>query len=182
MTEAQQLRDDLNYIAATVRRAEGDGGVAAIYFLWAVLLPVGWALPDFAPHWAGPYWFVVGPLGGVASFLLGIRAERKRGEHDRKLGMAYAWHWIFAGMGFVGVIFPVAAGTMTIAQAAPYMLLVAALAYGMAGTLDPPLRWAGLVMFVGYAALTLAKLPYAWTATGLLVGGALFYSGLRARR
>ena len=181
MTETQQLKDDLNYIAAAVRRAE-PSGVAAIYFLWAILVPMGFALADFSPDHAGWYWLIAGPGGGLLSFLIGARTAHQRGERDRRIGMAYAWHWTFAGMAFLGVGFPVIAGTVSPAQAAPYMLLVCAMAYGMAGTLlEPPLRWVGLVMYAGFAMLTLAQLPYAWTLTGLLVGAALAYAGLRAR-
>lgn len=183
MSPAEQLRDDLSYVAGAVRRADGNSGVAAIYFLWAILVPIGFALPDFLPAWAGTYWLAAGPLGGIASFILGARASRQRGEHDRRIGLAYAWHWTFSGAAFVAVFFPVLAGTLTVTQAVPYMLLACALAYGLAGTLlEPPLRWAGAVMLAGFAVLTLVKLPYAWTLTGLLVGAALLYSGLRAQR
>ena len=68
-------------------------------------------------------------------------------------------------------------------QTAPYFLLIAGLAYGLAGVhLEPPMRWVGLMMMAGYMALTLFKLPYAWTATGVLVAAGLMYAGWRAAR
>ena len=51
-----RLQQDLDYVVAAVRRHDTSLGVPAIYFLWAVLVPVGFALPDLAPGIAGPYW------------------------------------------------------------------------------------------------------------------------------
>ena len=62
-----RLQQDLDYVAAAVRRHDASLGVPAIYFLWAVLVPVGFALPDLAPGIAGPYWLVAGI---VPAFLL----------------------------------------------------------------------------------------------------------------
>ena len=44
MTHDEQIRHDLDYISAAVRRQEQPVGTPAIYFLWAVLVPVGFAL------------------------------------------------------------------------------------------------------------------------------------------
>ena len=183
MAEAQQLKEDLHYVAATVRRAEQYSPVASICYLWAALVLVGFSLSDWSPQHAGPFWLAAAPLGTLISFVLGWRAGRGTGEVDRALGARYAWHWGLALLGFVGVIFPAIGRAMPLDQEIPYFLLVAALAYGMAGVhLDPPLRNVGLIMFAGYAALTVFQLPYSWTVTGVLVCGALFYAGLRSQR
>ena len=53
MTHDEQIRHDLDYVAAAVRRQDRPVGTPAIYFLWAILVPIGFALPDFLPHLAG---------------------------------------------------------------------------------------------------------------------------------
>ena len=55
MNPIESVRENLDYVASSVRRNERAPGEAAIYFLWAVLVPIGFALPDFAPRLAGPY-------------------------------------------------------------------------------------------------------------------------------
>ena len=50
MTTNDNLRQDLAFVASAVRRHERAAGVPSIYFLWAVIVAVGFALPDFAPH------------------------------------------------------------------------------------------------------------------------------------
>lgn len=181
MTPTDQIRQDLGYVAAVLRRSDASRGVPAIYWLWAGLLLVGFALPDFAPFHAGTYWLVAGPLGGLASFVLGWRAGISEGVRDPALGMRYAWHWSLTGLAALLVGLPVLTGTPVL-HVVPYFLLVIGLAYALAGVhLEPPLRWAGLLMMAGYAALAW-QVPYAWTITGVLVAVALGYAGWQATR
>lgn len=181
MTTSDQFKDDLNYVATTLRRSEPIHGVPAIYYLWAVIILVGWALPDFAPVYAGPFWVIAGPLGGIVSAIIGWRSDVRAGEQNRVLGMRYAWHWSLAGLACVLVALPVASGT-PISHVVPYFLLIIGLAYALAGVhLEAPLRWVGLLMMAGYIALILG-FPFAWTTTGVVVAAALSYTGWQARR
>lgn len=68
MSAADTLKDDLQYITNAVRRGEDDRGYAPLYFLWAGLIAVGFALPDFAP----------GLAVGIALLVAGICAARAR--------------------------------------------------------------------------------------------------------
>ena len=56
MTTADQIKQDLDYVASAGRYHDRPPGVPAIYFLWACIIPVGFALPDLAPRFAGPFW------------------------------------------------------------------------------------------------------------------------------
>lgn len=89
MPSNEQLQHGLDYIAGAVRRHNAPAGEPAIFFLWAALVAVGFALPDFAPRWAGPFWLVaVG--GGLLSWWLGARAERRSGINEVELASATA--------------------------------------------------------------------------------------------
>jgi len=183
MTTRSELHDDLRFVSAAVSRHERGNDVPAIYVLWAVIVAAGYALPDFAPAWAGRYWMLAGPLGGVASWLLAMRHGMHRGVADVALGKRHGAHWITAGVAFVLIALSGWAGFIGVRQAAAQFVLVAALAYTYAGIhLNRPLLWSGGVLFLGYAALTLVSLPYTWTATGLLAGAALLIAAWHARR
>ncbi len=178
MPAIDQVKEDLHYVASAVRREERDDGIPAIYFMWAALVAIGFALPDFAPRWAGLYWFTVGPAGGLASWWLGARSGAKAGVNDAALGRRHGYHWLLAGAAFVLVFIPAFAGRIDAAAAATNVLLVAGLTYVLAGVhLEKPLIWSGLLMFGGYVALSLLDLPYIWTITGLVVAASLLLAG-----
>lgn len=90
MPSNEQLQHDLDYIAGAVRRHDAPAGEPAIFFLWAALVAVGFALPDFAPRWAGPFWLVAAVGGGLLSWWLGARAERRSGINEVELASATA--------------------------------------------------------------------------------------------
>lgn len=182
MTAVDRAKEDLNYVASAVRREDRDYGMPTIYFMWALLVAIGFTLPDFAPRWAGPYWCIAGPAGGVASWLLGARQGAQAGIHDAALGRRYAYHWLLATLAFVLVFLPAFTGKIGAAAAAANILLVAGLTYALAGVhLERPLLWSGLLMFGGYIALALLDLPYIWTTTGLIVAASLLLAGFSQR-
>ncbi len=183
MTAIDRVKEDLDYVASAVRREERDDGIPMIYFMWAGLVAIGFALPDFAPRWAGLYWLIVAPAGGLASWWIGARRGAQTGVHDAALGRRYAYHWLLAALAFVLVIVPALAGKIGAAAAATNLLLVAGLTYALAGVhLERPLLWSAVPMFAGYVALSLFKLPYVWTATGLIVAVALLLAGFNQRK
>ena len=183
MTHDEQLRHDLDYVAAAVRRQEPSVGTPSIYFLWAILVPVGFALPDFAPHLAGAYWFVAGIGGGLLSMWLGARDSRIHGISDRELGKRYGLHWLFTGVAFVLAALPMATGRIEPAAAVSTFMLIAGLAYTLAGVhLNRPILWSGLMMFAAYAALQLFPSPYIWTISGIAIGLSLVWAGIAAGR
>lgn len=183
MTSADQLKQDLDYVASAVRYHERPAGVPAIYFLWACIVPVGFALPDFAPRFAGPFWFVASLGGGMLSWWLAARDARLYGIHDAALGRRYGFHWLVGGLGFALCALPLLAGRGDPALTVSSFLLVSGLLYALAGIhLDRGMLWSGLLMLAAYAILVLFAPPYTWTITGLAIGVAMAWAGLSARR
>ena len=182
MTTNDNLRQDLAFVASAVRRHERAAGVPSIYFLWAAIVAVGFALPDFAPHLAAPFWVVCGIGGGLASMWLGARDSRRHGTMDRERGRRHGLHWLVAGVGFLLCWLPVLRGS-PIETAVGNFLLVAGLAYAFAGVhLERPLLWSGLLMLAAFVVLNLFALPYTWTGTGVVIGLALAWAGHAGRR
>jgi hypothetical protein len=183
MTTADQLKQDLDYVASAVRRQDHCNGVPEIYFLWAAIVAIGFALPDFAPRYAGLFWLVTGVGGGLASWWLGERDARRNGVHDVALGRRHGYHWLIGGIGFVLCALPAIVGRAEIGSVVSNFLLVAGLVYALAGVhLERPLLWSGLLMLAAYAVLVLFSPPYAWTITGIVIAVALVLSGLGALR
>ena len=187
MTTKTSVQDDLNFVANAIRKRDHRSGVPAIFFLWAAIIAIGWALPDFAPAWAGWFWIIVGPLGGLLSWWLGARHAQEMGEVDREEGRRHGFHWLIAGAGFFAVFLPFLAGTASEGMGGidfgRQMLLVIALTYAFAALhLERGLLLPALIMGAGYVALTIWTPPYLWTTLGLVVGVSLLLAGIQARR
>lgn len=183
MTKTEQLQQDLDYIAGAVRRRDRPVGVPAIYFLWAAIILVGFALPDFAPQRANLFWLIAGFGGGLLSWWLGARADRRSGIRDRELGVRYGLHWGIGGIAFLLTALPLLLGRVSPQQGGAGFLFTTGLLYALAGAhLERGLLWAGLLMLAAYAVVTVFAPPYAWTITGVVIALALAWAGLSARR
>ena len=181
MTTADQIKQDLDYVARTVRQQDRPGGLPSLYFLWAAIVLVGFALPDFAPESAGVFWFVAGVGGGLLSWWLGERAARKSGVNDSELGKRYGFHWLIGGVGFVLCALPAALGHVELGIGVANFLLVAGLVYALAGVhLERPLLWSGLLMLAAYAVLVVFAPPYVWSITGVVIAISLAWAGISA--
>src|SRR3546814_7731947 len=86
MTTEDRIRQDLDYVTSTVRRERVGRGAPAVYFLWASLVPPGFALIDFFPQSAGLNWCVFGIGGRAPSWRLGVRDGGRHGFTDSELG------------------------------------------------------------------------------------------------
>ena len=182
MHTTEQIHHDLDYVAAVVRRRDPDMGTPAIFALWTVLVLVGFALPDFAPQAAGPYWFVAGISGGLLSWWLGERDSRRRGVNDRELGKRIGLHWGIGGLAYFLTALPMFVHGPSDTAAAGF-LLTTGIVYSLAGVhLVRALLWSGLLAFAGYVALITLSLPYAWTISGVLIATGLAISGVVAAR
>lgn len=187
MTTPDKFQDDLRYVTSAVRRRDTKAGVPSIFFLWAALFLVGWALPDFAPLWAAPYWLVAGVGGGLLSWWLAVRHEVAHGDVDRELGMRHGLHWIVCGLAFFGVFLPVLLHPESDAYAqivvGRQILLVVGLAYGLAAVhLVRGLAIPAAIMGVGYVLLNVWSPTYLWTTMGVLIAISLVVAGIQARR
>lgn len=183
MTQVQSTRETLDYVASAMRRGRRAPGEAPIYFLWAVLVPIGFAMADFAPRLVGLYWLLAGIGGGLASMWLGASGARRRGMVDRELGHRYGWHWAVGGVGFMLAALPMATGVIDVGHGASLFLLVGGVTYLLAGVhLDRGIAPSGALMLVAYVVLLLTHLPYVWTVSGLVIAVALLWSGLATLR
>lgn len=176
------LKEDLAFVAQAVRRNDTPVGIPALYFLWAAITVIGFALPDFAPERAGAFWFVVGTGGGLLSWWIGKRDTRRQGLSDNELGWRYGYHWGVCGIAFLLAGLPLLGETVPPQQAASVFLLIAGLANALAGVhLARPYLWSGLLMLAAYGVLALFDPPYTWTIAGVAIGAAMVWAGLYAR-
>jgi hypothetical protein len=182
MTDIDNLKDDLAFVRAAIDRGRDDRGTAPSYFLWAAIIGVGFALADFAPRLAWPFWLVAGIGGGIASVWLGHRHGAQRGVQDPAVGRRHGAHWLLTGVAIAVPMTAIWLGRVPAPVAAPMVLATVGLGYSLAGIhLHPPLRWAGYALLAG-AVVLLWPIPYAWTATGLTVALALALGGVTALR
>jgi len=188
MTDDRQFRDDLSYVRSVVRRAEGVHNPASIYFLWAVISFFGYAIIDFRPAATGFYWMIAGPLGGVASAVLGARAARRSGQISDRDGWKDLAHWgamLFAALLLVPLV---TTGRLATDDIPRIILLILALTYWSGGLrqdrrlLPLGVVMAGLYLFTIFG----SRLPYLWTITGAILSASLAAAGVfaaaRARR
>ena len=181
-----QLKQDLDYIATAVRRRDRSLGVPAIYFLWAAIILIGFAMVDFARHHVSLFWLfwlvaVVG--GGVLSWWLGARDSRRRGLNDRAQGQRYGLHWGVGGLAYLLTALPLLLDRVPSPQGGAGFLFTTGLLYALAGVhLERPLLWSGLLMLAAYAVLVAFAPPYIWTITGIVIAASLLWAGLSVQR
>jgi hypothetical protein len=183
MAHTETAREDLAYVASAMRRESCSPGNPSIYFLWAVLVPIGFSLTDFVPQLTGAYWFVAGIGGGLASWWLGARDARRCGINDLALARRCGLHWIIAALGFLLAALPMATGVIEPANGASLFLLVGGLTYALAGIhLERGILPSGILMLAAYVALLLFHPPHLWTIAGIVIAISLAWSGFATLR
>ena len=183
MTDLEHLKNDLDFVSTAVQRGRRDMGAAPMYYLWAILVAIGFALPDFAPRAALPFWTVAGIGGGLLSVWLAHRYGQSMGVRDAEMGWRQGMHWLASGIAIGIAMLAIATGKVPPDTGAPLMLALVGQAYLLAGIhIHPPLRWSGAVLLVSAAALVWFRIPYLWTAIGLAVAVALIAGGIAAHR
>lgn len=181
MSRIEGVESDLRYVRSVLERAEECDSPPAIYFLWAAISLVGFALYDFRPEWSQIYWPIMGPLGGVASFLLGWSWSRRVGQSSRRVARYHALHWL-GMMAAVFLAVPLhVSGLMGEEALARVILLIITLGYFTAGIyLVRSYLWVGVVMAAGYFALFFFRFGgHSWTVIGLLIAISLTWAGWR---
>lgn len=178
MAEVDHIKKDLGYVRGLVETAEPRRSPAAIYLLWAVIVPLGFAMEDFAPRWTGLFWLIAGPAGFVASAWVGFRDSRKQGQLDRREGKRHVLHWLGMMAALLLTIPLLATGAVTEKGLGQVILLLIALSYFLNGVhMERPLLWIGILMAGGYGATFLVS-KYVWTVLGLVISAALIASGV----
>jgi hypothetical protein len=183
MTDMKDIKDDLAFVRAAIDRGRDDRGTAPSYVLWAAIIGIGFALPQFWPQAAWPFWVVAVVTGGIASVWLGNRYAKQRGVQDPAVGRRHAAHWLLSGVAMAVPMTAIWLGRVEAAAAAPMVLSTVGLAYALAGMhLHPPLRWAGFALLAGAVVMLLWPTQHVWTATGFTVAAALAVGGFVALR
>lgn len=169
--EVRNVEQDLGFVRDVVGRAERGAEPAAIYYLWALISLVGFALADFSPRQMSLFWAVAGPAGFLVSCWLGWRHGRATGLVSRADGTRYMAHWGGMGVAIVGVLLLAGTDALTEEGIGQVIVLLVALSYWLAGVhLVPVLKWVGLIAFAGFLAITLVEgFAYTWTAAGALL-------------
>jgi hypothetical protein len=177
-----QIESDIGYVKDLVKRSDSQPTPASVYFLWAALVLVGFSLVDLAPRAVGIFWMIAGPLGGIASGILGHRAGLRRGEMQREIGIRHALHW--GGMLVLvalAVLLPVT-GHIPAPELGRVILLIVAFGWWTAGVhFDRVFLAMGGLMMLGFIG-TLFLPQYAWTALGVLIAVSLVIVALKRGR
>lgn len=178
-----QLKQDLAYIKDVVENADNDScQPRAIFFLWAPIYFVGFSLIDLSGRYAGLFWMIAGPGGGIISYWLGHRWAMRTGRAFRREGARHLLHWLgLAAATFLSL--PLLwSGAISSDALAKIILLISAFGLFTAGIyLARPYMWVGLAMAVCYlGSLTVTNLP--WVVVGAVSGGAMMLIGLLGNR
>ena len=154
---ARRVADDLGYVREVVARSEYDKTPQAIWYLWAAIGLVGFALIDFRHEVVPVFWAIAAPAGFVLSVWLGWRKSRGLGQESRREGHAHMLHWAGMGGAIALLVFFAARGHLVGHDIAQAILLVVALGYFLAGVhLARPLLWVGLTLAACFLGVELA--------------------------
>jgi hypothetical protein len=182
MDHLERLHGDLSFVRDAVDASTQSKSPSALYFLWAVIVAIGFSLIDFRPDVAPEYWTVAGPAGFLISAYLGWRHARRVGQASTADGGRHLLHW---GAVLVSIALAVVLG---VSGAWPsgtlhtVILLVLALGYFTAGLhLDRSFLWIGLLMGAGSIVVTFVA-SYAWTGLGIALAASLTIAGIRQGR
>ncbi len=168
-----EIESDLGYVKDLIRKSDRRSSPSIIYLLWAIIVVVGFSLPDFAPAAVGWFWAVAGPVGGILSGILGARSQHRQGQLNRDVGIRHALHW--GGM-LVAVFLAVLLVPREILSGenlGKVILLLVAFGWWSGGVhFDRVFMWLGGVMGLGFLAVIWID-RYAWTCLGILVAAVL---------
>jgi hypothetical protein len=182
MDHLEHLHGDLSFVRDAVDASTQSKSPAALYFVWAVIVAIGFSLIDFRPEVVPEYWAVAGPAGFLISAYLGWRHARRIGQASSADGKRHLLHW---GAVLVAIALAVAlgvSGAWPSSTLHTVILLVLALGYFTAGLhLDRSFLWVGLLMGAGSIVVTFVSL-YAWTGLGIALAVSLTIAGIRQGR
>jgi hypothetical protein len=182
MDHLERLHGDLSFVRDAVDASTQSKSPAALYFVWAVIVVIGFSLIDFRPEAVPTYWTVAGPAGFLISAYLGWRHARRIGQASSADGKRHVLHW---GAVLVAIALAVVlgvSGALPSGTLNTVILLLLALGYFTAGLhLDRSFLWVGLLMGAGSVVVTFVS-TYAWTGLGIALAVSLTIAGLRQGR
>ena len=180
MDHLERLEGDLSFVRGALDASTRSKSPSALYFLWAVIVLMGFTLVDVQADLVPEYWAVAAPVGFFASAYLGWRHAQRIGQASASDGRRYLLHW--------GAVLVVVALAVVLCRTMPsetlhaVILLLLSLGYFTAGLhLDRAFLWVGLLMGAGSIVITVVSL-YAWTAVGIILAVSLTVAGMREGR
>jgi hypothetical protein len=177
MSETKRVEEEIRYVRGLVSESDRGTAPASIYLMWAAICLVGFPLVDFAPRYVGLFWTFAGPIGAIASMILGWRHSARMGQLRRDVGIRHGLHWAGTLVAVFLVVPLGTSGTVEWSVAHRVILLILAFSYFLAGVhLERPILWVGLLMIAAYVALFFIA-AYEWTIVGVAVAVALVVAG-----
>jgi hypothetical protein len=182
MNDPTSLHDDLQFVRSAVERSQRAKSPSSIWYLWAAISLVGFALIDFRPQVVGVYWLIAAPVGFALSIWLARRSHVRSGQTDRAVGRRWIEHWA----GLLGAVLLLmlagATGQMDGRAIGGTAVLLTAFAYFTAGVhLEPRLKRIGILIALAYPIL-LYVVRWGWTGTGVIVAIALVLTAVSVAR
>jgi hypothetical protein len=170
MTHPDQLREDLTFVRNAVENKRRSPAPAAILWLWALYVLVGYTLLDLDPRAGGMFLMIAGPLCGIASGIIGSRASRLAGEMDRTEGRIETMHWLAVPIGVIALLALAAIHPVLRTTLGGQLIVVCiAIVYYLYGVhRDRNFLWLGMVLVAGGIGLSFVPI-YPWTCLGIVI-------------
>jgi hypothetical protein len=172
MSEMRNIAEDLKFVRdAVVRRERTGRGPAALAYLWAGYVLIGYGLLDFHRTGAAIFFAVGGFVGGILSWQIGKRYVQQSGECDRAGGRRAMIH--FAGGILLAWIFCIALAAtiepLRGSKGSQVFVVMIGIIYFLWGVHeDPYYLFLGPVLMVG--GVLVGLLPhYGWTTLGAVI-------------
>jgi hypothetical protein len=182
MDHLERLRGDLSFVRDAVDSSTRSKSPSALYFVWAVIGGIGFALVDFRADLVPTFWTVAGPAGFLLSAYLGWRHGRNVGQASSADGKRHLLHWGAVLLAVALAVFLGVTNSFPSNALHAVILLVLALGYFTAGLhLDRAFLSVGVLMAAGAIVVTVVS-AYAWTGLGIALAVSLVVAGIRQGR
>jgi hypothetical protein len=174
---SKELESDLSYVKDLIHKSDRRPSPSILYIMWAVIVAIGFTMADFAPNIVSWYWAIAGPLGGIASGIVGGRHQRVAGQLNRDLGIRHALHWGGMLVAIFLAVLLIPAEVIRGEDIGKVILLIVAFGWWSGGVhFDRVFMWLGLAMGLGFVAVLWVD-RYAWTCLGTLIAVVLIMKG-----
>jgi len=175
---SKELESDLSYVKNLLHKSDRRSSPSILYIMWAVIVAIGFTMADFAPNIVSWYWAIAGPIGGIASGIVGARRQRLAGQRNRGLGIRHALHWGGMLVAIFLAVLLIPREVLRGEDIGKVILLIVAFGRWSGGVhFDRVFMWIGLVMGLGFVAVLWVD-RYAWTCLGALIAAVLIIKGL----
>ena len=185
MNDVQQIQADLQFVREAVgRRQTLAREMAAINYIWAAYVLVGYCLLDFYPKAANAFFFGGLVVCMIASFAFGRHLASLRQETDRRRGRQAKLHWI-------GGIVLCVISAIVLVNTNPSLrngvllsqfttILVGLLYFTWGVHKDPAFLWLGPVVVA--LGLCLPLFAHAWSLVGVIFAAGLVVAAITTRK